>query len=102
MSAAETFIEALMGRPNVTRIGESTQGVFCDSLDRHLPNRWSFSLPNAVYLTKEGRAFDVTGIPPDIELPVFADADVADRKDPALEKALQVLHSSTHSAVSPE
>ncbi|MDQ2710972.1 MAG: S41 family peptidase [Acidobacteriota bacterium] len=52
MSAAETFTQALMGRtPCVTRIGENTQGVFCDVLDRHLPNGWSFGLPNAVYRT---------------------------------------------------
>lgn len=64
MSAAETFTQALMERtPRVTRIGENTQGVFCDVLDRHLPNGWSFGLPNAVYRTTEGRAFDVSGVP---------------------------------------
>jgi C-terminal processing protease CtpA/Prc len=92
MSAAETFSEALMGRtPHVTRIGENTQGVFCDVLDRHLPNGWTFGLPNAVYRTAEGRAFDMSGIPSDFEEPVFADADVAAGKDPALAKAIQIL-----------
>jgi C-terminal processing protease CtpA/Prc len=92
MSAAETFSEALMGRtPHVTRIGENTQGVFCDVLDRHLPNGWTFGLPNAVYRTAEGRAFDVSGIPPDFEAPVFADADVVAGKDPAMAKAIQIL-----------
>ncbi len=97
MSAAETFIQALMGRPGVTRIGESTQGVFCDSLDRHLPNGWTFSLPNAIYLTGDGRAFDVTGIPADLEAPVFADADVVAGKDPALEMAREKLRSAARS-----
>ncbi len=60
-------------------------------LDRHLPNGWTFGLPNAVYRTVEGKTFDVTGIPPDIEVPVFADEDVAARKDPAIETALRVL-----------
>ena len=92
MSAAATFSQALMGRtPHVTRIGENTQGVFCDILDRHLPNGWTFGLPNAVYRTAKGEAFDATGIPPDIEIPVFTDADVAARKDPAMAKAVQVL-----------
>jgi C-terminal processing protease CtpA/Prc len=102
MSAAETFIQALMDRPGVTRIGESTQRVFCDSLDRHLPNGWTFSLPNAVYLTRDGRAFDVTGIPPDVECPVFANADVVARKDPALEKARETVRSAARSTVSRE
>ena len=92
MSAAETFTQALMGRtPHVTRIGENTQGVFCDVLDRHLPNGWTFGLPNGVYRTADGVAFDVQGIPPDIIAPVFADADVTAGKDPGMAKAIQVL-----------
>jgi C-terminal processing protease CtpA/Prc len=94
MSAAETFTMALMGRdPRVTRIGENTQGVFCDLLDRHLPNGWTFGLPNAVFRTAGGVAFDATGIPPDIEAPVFADADVASGKDPAMARAKQLLEA---------
>ncbi|HEY3937394.1 MAG TPA: S41 family peptidase [Bryobacteraceae bacterium] len=94
MSAAETFSEVLMGRtPHVTRIGENTQGVFCDILDRHLPNGWTFGLPNAVYRIAEGEAFDVKGIPPDLEAPVFADADVAEGKDPAMAEAIRILSS---------
>ena len=92
MSAAETFTQALMERtPKVTRIGENTQGVFCDVLDRHLPNGWSFGLPNAVYRTSDGLAFDVKGIPPDIVVPVFSDADVAARRDAAMAVAVKLL-----------
>ena len=76
---------------HVTRIGENTQGVFCDVLDRRLPNGWIFALPNAVYRTAEGTAFDVQGIPPDIRAPVFADDDVAANKDPAMALAVQML-----------
>jgi hypothetical protein len=92
MSAAETFTQALMSRtPHVTRIGESTQGVFCDSLGRRLPNEWTFALPNAVYRTAEGASFDVQGIPPDIRVPVFADDDVAAGRDPGMAMAVQIL-----------
>ncbi|HEX4809070.1 MAG TPA: S41 family peptidase [Bryobacteraceae bacterium] len=95
MSAAETFSEALISRkPPVTRIGENTQGVFCDILDRHLPNGWTFGLPNAMYRMPDGRVFDVSGIPPDIELPVFSDADVAAGKDPAMAKAVELLSTT--------
>ena len=56
MSAAETFTLALVDRtPHVTRIGENTQGVFCDLLERHLPNGWTFELPNAVYRSSNGK-----------------------------------------------
>lgn len=92
ISAAESFVQTLMARdPPVIRMGEATQGVFCDVLNRRLPNGWTFGLPNAVYLTADQRTFDVTGIPPRFPLPVFADADIAQGKDPALEAARQVL-----------
>ena len=92
ISAGETCTQALMGRtPHITRIGENTQGVFSDVLGRHLPNGWRFGLPNEVFRTPEGTAFDGTGIPPDITVPVFADEDVAAGRDPAMAKALQLL-----------
>jgi C-terminal processing protease CtpA/Prc len=84
-----------MGRtPHVTRIGENTQGVFADVLGRRLPNGWTFGLPNEVFLTPEGTAFDGSGIPPDIRIPVFAASDVSAGKDPAMAKALQILASA--------
>lgn len=92
ISAGETFTQALLGRtPRVQRIGENTQGVFSDVLGRRLPNGWIFSLPNEVYLTPEEKAFDGLGIPPDIEVPVFAAADLKAGKDPSLARALQIL-----------
>ncbi|QOY89403.1 S41 family peptidase [Paludibaculum fermentans] len=92
MSAAETFTQALMGRaPHVVRVGESTQGVFCDSLPRRLPNGWSFALPNAVYRDAEGRAFDVAGLPPDVPVVGFAEEDLRDGRDPGIAAALRVM-----------
>lgn len=92
ISAGETFTQALMGRvPHVTRIGENTQGVFSDVLARRLPNGWRFGLPNEVFRTPQGTTFDGLGIPPDIAVPVFADADVAAGDDPGMAKALEVL-----------
>jgi len=97
ISAGEIFTQALMGRtPHVTRIGENTQGVFSDVLGRKLPNGWEFGLPNEVYRTK-GKTFDVTGIPPDINIPVFTDADVAAGTDPAMARALELLRQAMSS-----
>jgi len=92
VSAAETFTMALLDRqPHVVRVGASTQGVFSDVLDRQLPNGWSFGLPNEIYLTKDGKAFDAKGVPPDIEVPIFPTEDLANGRDSALEKALELL-----------
>jgi hypothetical protein len=92
VSAAETFTMALMGRrPAVTRVGENTQGVFSDVLGRRLPNGWRFGLPNEIFVTRSGEAFDGPGIPPDVTVPVFPRADLENGRDGALDKALQIL-----------
>src|SRR5215467_3030288 len=92
ISAGETFTQALMGHsPHIVRIGENTQGVFSDVLGRQLPNGWRFGLPNEIYRTTDGTIFDLVGIPPDIEVPVFADADLASERDPAMARALEIL-----------
>jgi hypothetical protein len=92
ISAGETFTQALLGRtPHVTRIGENTQGVFSDVLGRRMPNGWRFGLPNEVYRTPEGKAFDGPGIPPDEVVAVFSDDDVAAKKDPAMARGLEIL-----------
>lgn len=91
ISAAETFTQALMHRkPKVTRVGENTQGVFSDVLVRSLPNGWRFGLPNERFLT-DGKSWDGPGIPPDVEVPVFAKADLEAGKDVALEKAVEIV-----------
>lgn len=93
ISAGETTTQVLMRRtPKVVRIGENTQGVFSDILLRTLPNGWRFGLPNEVFRTPEGKTFDGPGIPPDIAVPVFADADLAVGHDPALERARTELY----------
>ena len=93
ISAGETTTQALMGRtPKVLRIGENTQGVFSDVLSRHMPNGWTFGLPNEVFRASDGKTFDGPGIPPDIEVPVFLPADLDAGRDPALARALVELY----------
>lgn len=92
VSAAETFTMAVLDRaPHVVRVGSNTQGVFSDVLGRKLPNGWTFGLPNEIYLTKDGKAFDGAGVPPDIGVPIFPAEDLANGRDSALDKALGLL-----------
>jgi hypothetical protein len=94
ISAGETFTQAMMGRtPHITRVGENTQGVFSDVLGRGLPNGWRFGLPNEVFRASDGKTFDGMGIPPDVAVAVFADADLAAGRDLGIEKALAILRS---------
>ncbi len=92
VSAAETFTMALLDRQHhVIRVGASTQGVFSDVLVRRLLNGWRFGLPNEIYLTQDGRAFDGAGVPPDIAVPIFSAEDLSNGHDSALDKALELL-----------
>ena len=92
ISAGETLTQALMGRePPIVRVGENTQGVFSDVLGRQLPNGWRFGLSNEMFLTRNGSIFEGPGIPPDVAVPVFRSEDLEVGRDPALEKAIELL-----------
>ncbi|WP_052869114.1 S41 family peptidase [Streptomyces niger] len=92
VSAGETFTQALMDRPSRTlRIGEPTQGVFSDVLDRRLPNGMAVWLPNEEFLTSRGRTFDGTGIPPHLRTSVFTKEEFAKNRDSAFDAAVAAL-----------
>jgi C-terminal processing protease CtpA/Prc len=92
LSAGETFTQAMMSRtPRPIRIGQNTQGVFSDTLQRQLPNGWEYILPNEEFRTLGWRSFDGAGIPPDIREPVFTPAELAGHRDSAFTTALNLL-----------
>ncbi|MGW6861296.1 S41 family peptidase [Streptomyces xanthophaeus] len=92
VSAGETFTQALMDRPGRTvRIGQPTQGVFSDVLERKLPNGMAVWLPNEELLTRSGRTFDGAGIPPHLTEPVFTPQEFARNEDSAFDRAVKVL-----------
>ncbi|WKK22622.1 S41 family peptidase [Streptomyces olivoreticuli] len=86
ISAGETLTQALLARdPKPVLIGENTQGLFSDRLERTLPNGWQFWLPNEEYLSARDHrtTYDGTGIP----------ADIATRPEGALSVALGHLRT---------
>jgi len=68
-SAAEIFTLALRALPNVTHVGDTTEGILSDMLEKRLPNGWRLSLSNEVYLDSRKTLWEGKGIQPD----VFAD-----------------------------
>ncbi|MFI9722160.1 S41 family peptidase [Streptomyces sp. NPDC052396] len=104
VSAGESFTQALMGRsPQVTRIGENTQGVFSDVLFRVLandPEKWLVGLPNEEYHDRYGKTYDGTGIPPHLRTPVFTEEELNRHQDSALTRARQLLASDSAKAAS--
>lgn len=91
VSAGETFVQALMGRTRTIRIGQNTQGVFSDVLERSLPGGLNFGLPNEEFRTAEGKTFDGTGIPPQIRTPVFTEQEFRSGHDLAFSTSERIL-----------
>lgn len=91
VSAAEVFTLMMRSLPQVTLIGESTQGALSDVLDRVLPNGFEFGLSNEFYYSTEDEWFEHTGIPADIEVPFFTVEQRLDQSDAGLEAAYTLL-----------
>jgi C-terminal processing protease CtpA/Prc len=95
ISAAETFTQATLHRePAPIRIGENTQGVFSDVLQRHLPGcTVAFGLPNEDFVTDGGVSFDRIGIPPDVRISTFRETELTESRDAAMDRARQIILS---------
>ncbi|MEU9224799.1 S41 family peptidase [Streptomyces massasporeus] len=94
VSAGETFTQALIDRPGGTvRVGQPTQGVFSDVMERSLPNGMTAMLPNEEFLNRSGRTYDGAGIPPHLTEPVFTKEEFAKKRDSAFDRAVSVLRN---------
>ncbi len=91
VSAAEVFTLMMRSLPQVTLIGESTQGALSDALEKSLPNGFKFTLSNEFYYSTEGEWFEHSGIPVDVEVSVFTLQQRLDQKDAGLEAAYLLL-----------
>jgi carboxyl-terminal processing protease len=68
VSAGENLLLALMGRPGVIRVGETTASVFSDQLAKTMPNGWTFSVSNEVFEAIDGKVYETIGVPPDVTI----------------------------------
>jgi len=91
VSAAEVFSMSMSNLPNVTLIGETTQGEFSDKLNKKLPIGIPFSLSNEYYFTANDDWLEGKGVPVDIELPAFTQSERLAQEDLTLEAAFEFL-----------
>ncbi len=66
ISAAETFTMAMDTLPNVTIVGEPTNGILSDQWYALLPNGWLVTLSNERYVSPDGSIYESLGVPPDV------------------------------------
>ncbi len=90
-SAAEIFVMCMMTLPYVTTLGMPTEGILSDQLGKTLLNGWTIGLSNEIYIASDGKLYENTGIPPEIEIPISILEIVEMDHDPVLEKAVEHL-----------
>lgn len=90
-SAAEVFTVGMRALPNVTLIGESTQGEFSDALEKRLPSGIVFTLSNEFYYTPAGEWLEHQGVAVDIEVPYLDRAQRQAEEDLGIETAYALL-----------
>ena len=67
-SAAESFSIATIDLANVKRIGSPTAGAMSTALEKKLPNGWTFSISNEIFMDNRGNNYENIGIPVDHDL----------------------------------
>lgn len=87
-SAAEIFSMSMRERNNTVLIGEATAGGFSDTLPKTLPDGTEYTLSNEFYITPAQEAFEGSGVPVNIEQPVFSLEHRQSGTDPGMQKAI--------------
>jgi carboxyl-terminal processing protease len=90
ISAAERVVMMLRTLPNVTHIGDTTNGAIGTMIGRELSNGWFYSLVTQDVKAADGTRYEGKGIDPQIVIKNNA-ADLAKGKDRVLEKAIELL-----------
>ena len=89
-SAADVFAMLMADLPNATLIGDHTNGIFSDMLEKKLSNGWKYSLSHQRYYSSASVCYEGKGIPVDVEV-LSTEADLKHGSDPVIAKALELL-----------
>ncbi|MBS9461794.1 S41 family peptidase [Flagellimonas sp. 389] len=90
VSAADVLCIMMAPMPNVTLIGEPSNGSYSDMYERRLPNRWEISLSNQRYLDIDKNNYEGQGTPVDVEALNTFD-DIKSKNDTVLLTGLDFL-----------
>jgi C-terminal processing protease CtpA/Prc len=87
ISASERTAMAFKTLPNVTTVGDTTNGAIATKIGKELANGWFYSLVTQKTYYKDGRTFEGVGIPPDVYIKNTM-VEMAAGQDKTLEEAL--------------
>lgn len=90
VSAADVLTLAVSTLPNVTIVGDRTNGSFSDIYARKLPNGWSIELSNERYLSTGQVNYEGVGVPVDVEAHTTLQ-DVQQKNDSVLKKVMALI-----------
>ena len=76
--------------PNVTIIGDDTNGIFSYQLEKKLPNGWRYCLSYQMYFSADMVCYEARGVPVDVRL-LNKKSDIEKGVDPLIIRALEVI-----------
>ncbi|SIN74297.1 S41 family peptidase [Algoriphagus halophilus] len=88
ISASERATMAFKALPNVTHVGDTTNGAIATKIGKELANGWFYSLVTQKTYFKDGKTFEGVGIPPEIYVK-NTNSEMAAGQDKTLERALE-------------
>lgn len=91
LSSGEVQTIAMSALPHVTVIGEPTMGNLSDTLLRHLPNGWTFTLSNEMFYSHNMTLYEAIKFQPDILIKMDLEGFKKGR-DNILDKALELAN----------
>jgi C-terminal processing protease CtpA/Prc len=90
ISAGERAVMVLKALPNVTQVGDTTNGAFATKLGKELANGWDYSIVSQQLEYLDGRDYEGTGMPPDIVMKNTLE-EIQQGHDMILEEAIRII-----------
>ena len=91
-SAGDSFVMSLMDLPNVTIIGDRTEGILGEAKIGFLPYGWIYGVNNYKILSPDGVNYEDIGIPPDTFIQNKL-SDLERDRDPLIDKSMEVINN---------
>jgi len=89
-SAAEVFLLLVKDLPNVTLIGDDTEGIFSDIKEFKLPNKWEVGLSHQQFFSQDMQNYEGVGISPSIKI-LNSQEDIEIQSDAVIRAGVEYL-----------